>query len=298
MIDQLINSSKGAFLGLAIGDALGTTNEFKTGNDIKIIDDIVGGGVFELAPGQWTDDTSMALCLADSLIENGFDLKDQLDRYCDWQENGVNSCTGTCFDIGMATYDALRRYKTTGNVFSGSTNDRSSGNGNIMRLAPVIIKYNDDLQHCINAAEMQGITTHGSYICKEAAALMAEIMFRAFKGQTKDEMLRPASFNRFSHSLISAINDGSYKKKSVMECWTSGGFVASTLEFALACFYRTDNFADCVLLAANAGGDSDTNAAVAGQIAGAFYGVDGIPTEWIRKTHWNQRISLLTAKLL
>jgi ADP-ribosyl-[dinitrogen reductase] hydrolase len=120
----------GALLGLAAGDALGTTVEFKAPGTFKPITDIVGGGPFGLKPGQWTDDTSMALCLADSLIKKrGFDPKDQMDRYCRWRKEGYLSSTRTCFDIGITVKTALADYLRTGEPFAGSTDPFTAGNG-------------------------------------------------------------------------------------------------------------------------------------------------------------------------
>src|ERR1035437_5610419 len=123
---------RGCFLGLAVGDAVGTTLEFKRPGSFKPIKDMTGGGPFGLKPGQWTDDTSMALCLAESLIEKkGFDPADQMRRYVRWWKEGHFSCTGRCFDIGNATRTALSRFVETGEALSGSTDPKSAGNGSI-----------------------------------------------------------------------------------------------------------------------------------------------------------------------
>src|SRR5688500_11029781 len=119
---------RGCLLGLAVGDAVGTTVEFKPRGAFAPVTDMTGGGPFRLAPGQWTDDTSMALCLADSLIAVGFDLRDQLERYCHWQDNGYWSSTGKCFDIGVATRRALQHFRQIGEVEAGSTHPQSAGN--------------------------------------------------------------------------------------------------------------------------------------------------------------------------
>src|SRR3954468_6989798 len=122
-------------VGLAVGDALGTTAEFTAKGSVRPIDDMVGGGPFGLEAGQWTDDTSMALCLAESLIERrGFDPVDQLERYVRWWREGHLSSTGACFDIGGTVRAALVRFVATGRADSGSTDPRSAGNGSIMRL--------------------------------------------------------------------------------------------------------------------------------------------------------------------
>jgi ADP-ribosyl-[dinitrogen reductase] hydrolase len=135
---QGLDQFRGCLLGLACGDAVGTTIEFRHRGSFTPLSDMVGGGPFRLTPGQWTDDTSMALCLAASLTELGcFDAKDQMTRYVRWWQHGYYSSTGACFDIGNTTASALSAFGRTGNPFSGPTHERSLGNGSIMRLAPV-----------------------------------------------------------------------------------------------------------------------------------------------------------------
>lgn len=154
---------RGAMLGLAAGDALGTTLEFSFPGSFEPIDDMIGGGPFGLKPGQWTDDTSMALCLADSLIEsNGFDAKDQMQRYVRWFRDGYMSSTGVCFDIGNATRSALQRFESDRNPYSGSTDPSFGGNGSLMRLAPVPLAFASDPQHAIHEAGESSRVTHGA----------------------------------------------------------------------------------------------------------------------------------------
>jgi ADP-ribosyl-[dinitrogen reductase] hydrolase len=139
----------GALLGLALGSTL----EFKTPGTFKPLSGMVGGGPFNLQPGQWTDDTSMALCLGESLVQcQGFDPKDQMDRYVRWWRDGHLSCTGRCFDIGITVSAALSKYTQTGDPFSGSVNPRSAGNGSLMRLAPVPLAYRENLERTIRYA--------------------------------------------------------------------------------------------------------------------------------------------------
>ncbi len=129
---------RGCLLGLAAGDALGTTLEFKRPGTFEPIGDMVGGGPFGLQPGQWTDDTSMALCLATSLIEcGGFDAADQMQRYVRWWHEGYLASTGSCFDIGNTVSGALSRFVRHGDLYAGSTDPHTAGNGSLMRLAPV-----------------------------------------------------------------------------------------------------------------------------------------------------------------
>lgn len=137
-----IKRFKGALLGLACGDAVGTTLEFKPRGTFSPITDMTGGGPFGLRKGEWTDDTSMALCLAASLIEQmTFDPEDQITRYCNWQSRGYMSSNGECFDIGNTVAAALNRYRIEGKPFAGDTHPMSAGNGSVMRLAPVPMFY-------------------------------------------------------------------------------------------------------------------------------------------------------------
>jgi ADP-ribosyl-[dinitrogen reductase] hydrolase len=139
---ELTDRFRGCLVGLAVADAVGTTVEFMPPGSFSPVTDMVGGGPFELAPGQWTDDTSMALCLAESLIEcRGFDPGDQMRRYVRWHRDGHLSSTGRCFDIGITVAEALHRFASTGEPFSGSTDPMKAGNGSLMRLAPVAMFY-------------------------------------------------------------------------------------------------------------------------------------------------------------
>ena len=284
---------KGALFGLAVGDALGTTNEFKAPEDCIELTDMIGGGPFGLEKGLWTDDTSMALCLAESLAYKDFDLKDQLERYLKWRDEGyLSSIPGHCFDCGTTTWHALSEFKLNGTVITKNTDERTSGNGCIMRLAPVVLKYHDDLTRCQQAAVMQSMTTHGSLECTESSHLMATLLFYMV-----NEIDTFHVWN-YNHPEVDAISRGEYIAKSKDEVFRRGGYVVSSLEFALWCFQKTDNFRDCVLLAANAGGDADTNAAIAGQFAGAFYGFDAIPKEWVDAIYAKDYIEQLVDKLL
>jgi len=149
---------RGCLVGLAVGDALGTSVEFQRRGTFEPITDMVGGGPFGLEPGEWTDDTSMALCLAASLVEKGtFDARDQMQRYCRWRDSGYQSSNGLCFDIGATVASALRRYGATDDPFAGSDDPETAGNGCIMRLAPVPMFYFPDE----NAAKQYAVTARG-----------------------------------------------------------------------------------------------------------------------------------------
>jgi len=274
--------ARGALLGLAVGDAIGTTVEFKPRGSFKPLTDMIGGGPFGLAPGQFTDDTSMALCLATSLIDNGFDLQDQMMRYIRWAKEGYMSSNGRCFDIGIATRGALERFARSGNPLAGSTDPNSAGNGCLMRLAPVPIRYADQPQLAVRYCEEQARTTHQAPECLAASRLFGEILVRALQGQDKEQILAPPVLAGQLPVKLAAIGQGRYRSKG-RAAIRGTGYVVDSLEATLWCFTQTSNFHDCVLMAANLGDDADTTAAQAGQLAGAFYGADATPPEWLAK---------------
>ena len=291
-----LNRFHGCLLGLAVGDAIGTTVEFQPRGAFSPVTDMVGGGPFRLKPGQWTDDTSMALCLGTSLIaRNGFDPADQLDRYWDWYQNGYMSSTGDCFDIGITVRNALERYKHTGDPFSGSKDPYSAGNGSLMRLAPVPLFYFPDLERIAHFAGESSRTTHAATECIEACQLFAEMLLRALSGLSKEEILCKATV-KLSAPKISAIAAGNYRQKNISQI-RGTGYVVESLEAALWCFDQTNTFEEAILQAVNLGEDADTTAAICGQIAGAYYGESGIPTKWLEKLFMRAEIIDLTDKL-
>ena len=192
------------------------------------------------------------------------------------------SSNGRCFDIGMATSSALERFRRTGNPVAGSLKPDSAGNGSIMRLAPVPIHYLDTPERAIAMSAAQSTTTHQAPECLVACRLLAEVLVRALQGRPKDEMLAPSLQTLLMSSALQSVARGDYKAKAENQIKGSG-YVVQSLEAALWCFSRTDSFAAGVLLAANLGDDADTTAAVAGQLAGAFYGESGIPAPWLNK---------------
>lgn len=284
---------RGCLLGLAAGDALGTTVEFQRRGSFPALTDIVGGGVFGLAPGQWTDDTSMALCLAASLVETGgFDMADQMSRYLRWYDHGYMSSTGTCFDIGNTTREALERYRQSGKPASGSTHPSTAGNGSLMRLAPVPMFYSPDRTRARLYAGKSSRTTHAAKLCVEACMLFADMLVQALAGKDKDELLFGNSPAGIKSPEILGIASGGYKDKTT-EHIRSNGYVVDSLEAALWCFWKSNSFEQAVLTAANLGEDADTTAAICGQLAGAFYGERSIPQPWLEKLHKRKEITAL-----
>ncbi len=172
-----IDRARGALLGLACGDAVGTTVEFSPRDTFDPVTDMVGGGPFGLAPGEWTDDTSMALCLADSLLTRGtFDAVDQLQRYLRWRREGYLSSTGQCFDVGGTVRQALDRFASTGDPASGPTDPSTAGNGSLMRLAPVVLFYYPDRERIDHYAAESSRTTHGAEEAVASCRMLATVL--------------------------------------------------------------------------------------------------------------------------
>lgn len=291
------NRFRGCLLGLAVGDAVGTAVEFMSRGSFEPVTDMIGGGVFRLKAGQWTDDTSMALCLATSLTaRKGFDPTDQMERYWEWFRHGYLSSTGECFDIGNTVRQALERFRHTGDPFSGSTDEYASGNGSLMRLAPVPMFYFPDVEKTLFFAKESSRTTHGSAECVEACQLLAEMILLALSGKEKNEILFQTT-NPPMSPKITAIARGEYRSKSRKQIQGTG-YVVSSLEAALWCFHTTASYEEAILEATNLGDDADTTAAICGQLAGTYYGESGIPVKWLDKLYMRNEIAKLADDLL
>lgn len=291
---------RGSLLGLAVGDALGTTLEFRPPGTFTPIEVMVGGGPFGLKPGEWTDDTSMALGLAESLIAcGGFDPADQMARYLRWYREGYLSSTGWCFDIGNTVRAALLAYERTGEPMAGATHPRSAGNGSLMRLAPVPLFFARTPEEAIRLSGESSRTTHALPVCVDACRYLGALMVGAVYGASKEELLR----ERFSpvdgywerYPLVPEIDEiarGSFKVRQTPEIKGSG-YVVRSLEAALWALYHSPSFREGCLLAVNLGDDADTTGAIFGQVAGAIYGEEGIPKAWrARLAHYDFIVSV------
>ena len=248
---------------------------------------MVGGGPFRLQPGEWTDDTSMALCLAASLVEqDAFDPLDQIQRYCRWYQKGYMSSTSGCFDIGNTVRCALDQFSLCGEPESGSTNPSSAGNGSIMRLAPVPMYFGGNATAAIEYSGKSSLTTHGATSCVDACRYFGGLLWAALKGVSKDELLSAGfspSHGSWSDAplcdAIAEVANGSFKRKAPPEI-RGTGYVVESLEAALWAFHSTHDFRSGCLLAVNLGNDADTTGAIFGQLAGAHYGYEAIPIKW------------------
>jgi ADP-ribosyl-[dinitrogen reductase] hydrolase len=295
---------RGALLGLAVGDALGTTLEFRPPGTFTPINDMVDGGPFRLKAGQWTDDTSLALCLAESLIEcRRFDPVDQLTRYVHWWKEGHLSSTGECFDIGTTTSIALQRFQMTGKSYCGPTDSGTASNGSIMRLAPVPLFFAHDPRQAIEKSGDSSRTTHGAVESVDACRYLGGLIVGAVSGGSKEELLSadyaPVQGYWPQHPLspeIAEIAGGSFKHREPPDIKGSG-YAVESLEAAVWAFHKTDNFRDGALLAVNLGDDADTTGAVYGQLAGAYYGEPGIPPVWLSKLAMRDLIESMADEL-
>jgi ADP-ribosyl-[dinitrogen reductase] hydrolase len=279
--------SRGALIGLAVGDALGAAVEFKSPGSFAPVTGYRTGGPHRLEAGEWTDDTSMALALADSIATAGWDLNDQADRYVQWWKTGKYSVNGRCFDIGITTRNALGNFVAKRNAFaSGDRSEGASGNGSIMRLAPVSIRfghlYINQLDELSRLAEESSLPTHASEQCVAACRYLATVLAALIHGEPRDEVLSPhwkplEQLNEIKplHPLIHEIARGSFRQKQPPAIHGSG-WVVKSLEAALWAFHDADNFEEAVLKAVNLGDDADTTGAICGQLAGAHWGESGI----------------------
>lgn len=299
-----IEQYKGCLCGLAAGDAVGTTLEFESPGSFEPIKDMAGGGPFHLQPGQWTDDTSMALCLAESLIEcKGFNLIDQLERYTRWYLNGHLSSTGVCFDIGNTVRKALSNFTRKREPYSGPTDPGSAGNGSIMRLAPVPLFYAGTPNEAIEKSGESSRTTHGARSAVDACRYFGGLLVGAVNGVSKEQILSKGyhpngeKWQEFDlSSEIYEIACGSFKRRDPPEI-KGTGYVAESLEAALWAFYKSDTFEQGCLMAVNLGDDADTTGAVYGQLAGAYYGMGGIPDKWLEKLLMRESIEQYAEKI-
>lgn len=261
----------GGFLGLGIGDSIGAQVEFKQRGTFPEVTDMVGGGVFNLRPGQITDDTEMALAIARSLVaRQGLDPVDIMDRFYSWSLGA--------FDVGNTIMAAIHRYSATGEPFQGRSLLSELGNGTIMRMYPGVlwsIHLNDEESFKINCDLAR--LTHASSLVYEATQEMLKLIRDIFAGKSKEELMEGY---RFPDEI------------------SSSGFVKHTLEAALWGFATTNSFEEGLLKVVNLGNDADTVGAVYGQIAGSYYGRKGLPEAWVNRLECRQEIETLTRELL
>lgn len=298
------NRYLGALFGLAVGDSVGAAIEFSQPGSFAPISDMVGGGPFNLKPSEWTDDTSMALCLAESILgTGGFDPVDQMNRYVRWRwDEGYLSSTGKCFDIGVATSRALDAFNAWGEPYVGSIDPKTAGNGSLMRLAPIPMRWRTDLAQTAHYAALSSRTTHAAPEAVDACRYYAVLIALVLNGAGKDQVLatNPDCLGVFENNplspAIAEIAAGSHRERKPPQIRGSG-YVVHTLEAALWALATTDDFRSGLLKVVNLGEDADTTGAVYGQLAGAIYGVKAIPSEWINKLVMREVIEVYASRL-
>ena len=292
-----IDRYRGSLIGLAVGDALGASVEFSNPFTMKKVSDMQSGGTFGLPAGKWTDDTSLALCLSLSLIEkNGFDAYDQMTKYSKWYYDGYMSSIGRAFDIGGSTRKSIEKFVRTHEPYAGSCEPNCAGNGSIMRLTPIPLFYINDLKEVIHYSGESSKTTHPTAEAVDACKYLGTLIALAARGASKEEILVSSKFQDNISPAIVKIAQGSFKEKEPPEI-KGTGYVVESLEAALWAFYKTDNFKDAVLAAVNLGNDADTTAAVCGQLAGAYYGIEDIPKKWLNVIAMREEILKIADKL-
>lgn len=288
----------GALVGLAAGDAVGTTVEFERPGTFEPLTDMIGGGPFGLERGQWTDDTSLAMCLAESILDVGdLDPADQLRRYVAWRHHGHWSSNGRCFDIGGTTAAALARFERSGEVTDAHVDDERSANGSLMRLAPVPIRWHTDIGRAAELGGESSRTTHPASRPVDACRLYAAMTAALIQGRPLDQVLAPDFWQHGPlDPRVEAIARGSWRTKQPPEL-RGTGYVLDALEAALWAVAGAEDFRDAILRAANLGDDADTTAAIAGQLAGAHWGWTGIPADWRRWITDGERIAGIAGRL-
>lgn len=284
----------GALLGLAAGDAVGTTVEFQRPGSFPPVTDMVGGGPFHLAAGQWTDDTSMALCLAESLLDcRGHDPVDQLRRYVRWWRDGYLSSTGRCFDIGTTTRTQLARFERTGEPQDADVDEECASNGSLMRLAPVAIRWHHEPHAVVEYAAASSRTTHAAARPVDACRVLAAMTAALIRGEPAGTVLAPDFwYGGALHPAIATVARGGWRTKEPPAIRGSG-YSVDALEAALWAVAGADDFRAAILRAVDLGDDADTTGAIAGQLAGARFGASGIPPEWRARLALRDRITSL-----
>jgi len=274
---------QGALLGLAVGDALAAHTQYRKPGSFAAVGDILGGGPFDLPRGAWSDDTAMALLLAESLVEcEGFDANDQVQRYARWQREGYGSATGQCVGITASVARALATAQYRRQPFAGSHDPGQLDREPLSRVAPAVMYYFANATEAVaRAAESARITAQAPMVL-DCVRLLAAILHQALAGKEKGAVLRPPRdlwITPTTRAEVLGIYDGSYSRRDLAEL-QAGGHVVQALEAALWAFQRSANFREGALACANLGRDSDVVTAVYGAIAGAHFGVSSIPGIW------------------
>lgn len=286
----MLNTIKSVILGHAIGDALGVpvefySREFLTKNPVT---KMVGFGTHNVPAGTWSDDTSMSLCALDSLSKGTVDFEDIMKNFGKWYYDRDFTATSEVFDIGNTCYNAIYNYFNLGYKATecGLTNERSNGNGSLMRINPFVLyaHYNGiEGDEFIGLIMKASSLTHAHQCSMDGCIIYSHVLRELFHYQSKIAVsigLEKAKHWIRCREIYSKILSKDISKIPISEI-KSSGYVVHSLEAAIWCLLTTDSYSDCILKAVNLGGDTDTVAAIVGGLAGALYGFDAIPKIWI-----------------
>ena len=292
------NNITNAIMGLCVADALGVPVEFMQRSKLKAdpVIDMRAYGTYNQPAGTWSDDTSMTLCLLDSLA-NGLDYDDIMKKFHQWFDEGAYTPYGETFDVGNATRKAINRYASgTAALECGGKAEGDNGNGSLMRILPILFylqsqygsEINEeafDIIHKVSSlthAHQRSLIACGIYICIASEITQGIGLKAAIQTGTQKAMQYYRNNPEFTHELkhYARLENKDFEKLPEEQI-KSSGYVVDTLEAALWCLLNTDNYRDCVLKAVNLGEDTDIVAAVAGGLAGLYYGYESIPQEWL-----------------
>lgn len=272
----------GCFMGLAIGDALGAPVEFRRRGSFPEIREMHAGGYFKLPAGAWTDDTAMALCLADSLLHvPELDAADLLNRFLRWIDMAENTSTGRCIGVGQNTFEVLSNFRKTGALVAPKMRKLADGNGALMRLAPVACVHWKQVSRATKVGAAQSRTTHASDLSSAACGVLAGLLSQLIAGDDWVTARQQAGSGDLPSELATIFHDDLTVLPEARV--SSSGYVIHTLQAALWAVETTTCFENALIRAVNLGDDADTVGAVAGQLAGARYGYSAIPERWRNK---------------
>lgn len=266
----MLERALGAYLGLAVGDALGATVEFLTKGEIQsqygVHRKMIGGGWLHLPPGQVTDDTEMSLALGRSLIRMGrFDAVDTCDEFAAWLKSGP-------VDIGNTCRRGIRRYMLHGTV-DGPFCDGDAGNGAAMRVLPLALASLNQPDRVEPWTLAQCHITHNHPLSDSASLAMVRMVQALLRGEGM----------RGARAIATQLVDLHKSFKFEVFKGQSTAYVVDTMQTVLHFYFVTDSFQDCLIQTVNQGGDADTTGAMVGMLAGATYGVTAIPRAWLGK---------------
>ncbi len=259
----------GAYLGLAVGDALGATVEFMTKGEIAhrygVHDRIIGGGWLQLKPGQVTDDTAMALALGRALLQaNGFEVGTVAEAFAEWLKGGPP-------DVGNTVRRGIRRYITKGTT-EAPYNPGDGGNGAAMRLVPLAIATLGAPDERIEAWTLgQARITHHQERSDAACIALVRMVHAALRGEGMGGVRAEAERLIADHPKFKFIPYRGY----------CSAYIVDTMQTVMHHTFRADGFRTAVVATVNQGGDADTTGAIAGMLTGAVHGVHAIPSGWL-----------------